>query len=691
MIQSNFPTGSGSGGGGGLALGAVTNITTLVASGKVYVKWTDPDDLVVAGSTLASWAGTKLVRKAGSPPQSRRDGVEVLDSKTRNAYQNTYFCDSGLTDGETYYYMFFPYTTQNTFTEDDDDRFNATPAAVPMGNVSGMSAVAAGNGKLAIKWTDPAATVVQNGITLATWASTKVVVKAGSYATDPDDADAAYTFNSTTRNAYASSALTATGLTNGTTYYISFFPISTDGAVNTDASNRMTGVANYMTIANVPSQSGTLTYNGNSQLPSWNNYDSSKMTKSETGQVNAGTYNTVSFTPTADYMWSDGTRTAKTPNWTIGRASPSKPTCSPTSVTLNSSATSATFTVTRSGNGNIVATSSDTTVATTSVNQSTGVVTVSSVSNTTGTATITVTVQQGTNYTAYTATDVTVGVAAQFLPTRKALNEQTWAEISQVSEAGEGANYWSVGDAKQITINGTVGSTAINQSIWAFILGFDHNQSVESPGEHRIHFMIGRNAKTDSTTNHICFVDSTYGNYNKNTGSFTMNPADSSTNPAYGFNTGGWNASHMRKTLLGSNGSPTSPASNTFLAALPSDLRAVMKTVTKYSDNTGGGADTASYVTATTDCLFLLAEFEVFGARSYANSAEKNKQLQYQYFIDGNSKVFYRHNATTSTATWWLRSVYASNSYYFCIVYTDGSASYNYSGFSHGVAPGFVV
>lgn len=46
-ILSNFPSGSGSGG-GGLALAAVTNINTLTSHEKVYVKWTDPQDLVVA-------------------------------------------------------------------------------------------------------------------------------------------------------------------------------------------------------------------------------------------------------------------------------------------------------------------------------------------------------------------------------------------------------------------------------------------------------------------------------------------------------------------------------------------------------------------------------------------------------------------------------------------------------------------
>ena len=131
-IISNFPTGSGGSSGGssgGLTLASVSNIKTLVSSGKVYVSWTDPEDIVLAESTLAGWSGTLLVRKAGSVPTSPRDGTIVLDSKTRNAYSSSYFCDSGLTDGVTYYYKFFPYTTANAYTESEDNEFNATPTA----------------------------------------------------------------------------------------------------------------------------------------------------------------------------------------------------------------------------------------------------------------------------------------------------------------------------------------------------------------------------------------------------------------------------------------------------------------------------------------------------------------------------------------------------------------------------------
>ena len=112
-----------------------------------------------------------------------------------------------------------------------------------------------------------------------------------------------------------------------------------------------------------------------------------------------------------------------------------------------------------------------------------------------------------------------------------------------------------------------------------------------------------------------------------------------------------------------------------------------MKPITKYSDNTGGGNNTASYVTSTTDYLPLLSEFEYHGARTYANSAEQNFQQQYAYYQAGNSKVHYKHNATGTAANAWCRSVNSGNSNNFCLVNTDGSANNNNANNSWALAP----
>lgn len=257
------------------------------------------------------------------------------------------------------------------------------------------------------------------------------------------------------------------------------------------------------------------------------------------------------------------------------------------------------------------------------------------------------------------------------------LNSNSWATIKAVSDAGQGDNYWDVGDTKAITINGNVGNTNFsNLSINVYIIGFNHNSARE--GNNRIHFKIGKIGGTQ-----VALCDAQYQTNQSNNGYFNMNPNNS--------NSGGWANSYHRRTLLGNTGTPTSPPANSLLAAMPADLRAVMKAVTKYSDNTGGGNNTASYVTSTTDYLFELAEFEYHGARTYANSAEQNYQQQYAYYQAGNSKIHYKHNATGTAASVWCRSVYATYTRSFCRVYTDGSADGGNAGISWGVAPGFAA
>lgn len=690
-ILSNFP--GGSGGGGGLALAAVSNITTLTSSGKVYIKWIDPDDLVVAESTLASWGGTLLVRKAGSMPTSRRDGTVVIDSTTRNQYSNAYFCDSGLSDGTTYYYKFFPYTTTGTYTDSEDDEFNATPTAQVAGidswNVTNIvTSEEAGNGKMTIKWSDPAATIASDGVTLATWASTTVVVKEGSYATDKDDSGAVYTLKVTTRNQYANTPLTVTGLTNGTTYYISFFPETTDGGVNASTTQRDTGVANRITIDNVPSQSGSLTYNGGAQSPSWNNYNTAQMTLGgTTSGTNAGNYN-ATFTPTDDYRWSDGTTTAKTVAWSIGKATGTL-TVSKSTVNLSPNMLTDTFTIGGNHDGTVSVVSNNTGIAT--VSRSGNTVTVSHVNKTTGSTTITVSCTAGTNYTA--PANKTVNVEAKFVSA--VLNENDWSVIRDVSDASEGSNYWAVGDRKAVTVNGTVGTQAINGTYYVYILGFNHNSSREGTG---ITFGTFKTALSGGTD--ICLVDGQYGSYSTNgTKYFNMNHSSNT-------NSGGWKGCDLRYDVLGStnvnNGDATatcatSPISGTLMAALPSDLRAVMKPMNIYTDNTGGGSNTASYVTKSVDYLPLLAECEIFGdgygysGSGYANDAEKNYQQQYQYYKNGNSKVKYRHSSTSSTAGWWERSPSCGGSRNFCGVNTNGNANGSNARNSYGLAPAFRV
>ena len=258
------------------------------------------------------------------------------------------------------------------------------------------------------------------------------------------------------------------------------------------------------------------------------------------------------------------------------------------------------------------------------------------------------------------------------------LNNNEWSVIKSVSDAGQGSNYWSIGDRKAVTLNGTVGKLSLsNVTTYAFIIGFNHNASVE--GTNRIHFQLAKTALSGGTD--VCLCDSSYNSTVSTTGYFSMNSSRT--------NSGGWASSQMRTNICGTS---LSSYSGTIIAVIPAALRAVLKSVTKYTDNTAnGGGSTASYVTATTDYFFLLSEFEVFGSISYGNTNEKNKQAQYAYYSAGNSKIKYKHDGTSTAAYWWLRSPRASNSRYFVIVNTGGTViGYDAYG-SLGFAPGFCV
>lgn len=452
----------------GVKVADVSSVGYEMATGQVSVTWTDPDDVVYQGASLARWAGTKLVRKTGSAPANETDGTLVVDSTVKNAYSTTAYVDSGLVDGTTYYYRLFPYTDVGSVT-------------------AGTSFSAAPNKHL----------------------TTMTVTK---------DCDA-----------YA---------------------------------------------------------------------------------VAVGTVEVA--------------------------------------------------TITTDGDGLLVATSSDETVGIASV--SNGKVVVELVSE----GTITVTVRQLAGLEWSSAGPVTISIDCRFASTT--LGDNSPDVIAAMVKSGQAANLWNVGDKVGIKITGTFGQlTFNNETIYASILGFDHNKEVESGGKHNVHFIFGKTANNVD----ICFCDSGYGSGQSGANYFHHHTSNTNTN--------GWSGSDLRTMC------------STFLGCMPAEWQAVIGSSTKYSDNHGGGSDTASYVTATQDKVFLLAEWEVQGARTYANSAEKTYQQQYDYYKNGNSKIRYKHNSTSSAARWWLRSVYASPTTNFCGVNTDGSAYHISASSSIGFAPGFAI
>lgn len=532
----------------------------------------------------------------------------------------------------------------------------AANAATAAANAAGAAEESANSANTAANEAKTAASNAQKAANDALEAVTKLTSVINSVPTQAGILTYTGAAQSPSWNGYDTEKLTIGGTTSGTnagSYVATFTPKEGyEWADGTKTAKSVTWTISKASLS-VPAQSGTLTYTGSAQSPKWSNYDSNKLTIGGTNTAtNAGSY-AATFAPKDNYQWSDGSTSAKSVTWAIGKAAGSL-TLAKSSVTLNISSLTESVAVTRAGDGAISATSSNTATAKVEVSGTSVKITGLKA----GTAKITVKVAAGTNHTA--PSDKTIDVTISLPDTSLANN--TPDIIAAAAKSGQAANYWSVGDKVGIAVNGSFGGLSYNNTVYAFILGFNHNSSVE--GGNSIHFQFGKTAAGVD----IAFVNS-YGS--TGTG-FCMNTSNT--------NSGGWNNSYMRKTIC--------PA---FLAALPTDWKNIIAACTKYSDNTGGGSNTASYVTATSDKIWLLSEMEVQGTRSYANSAEANYQKQYDYYRNGNSKVKYQHTATTSACYWWLRSVYAGLTNSFCRVHTGGSAN-RYSAYgSYGFAPGFKV
>lgn len=289
------------------------------------------------------------------------------------------------------------------------------------------------------------------------------------------------------------------------------------------------------------------------------------------------------------------------------------------------------------------------------------------------------------------------------------LNNWSWEQISDISQDGTGDTYFDIGDCKAVRINGTIGTLALNTTLYVFILDFNHPID-KTTADNNIIWGGFKTALTNGKDVALC--DASY-NSDKSDGTkiFNINHKGDSS-PPFSTNYGGWKGCDFRFDILGGTSTTPSlynttkttsntgydatqatidtPIANTLMAALPSDLRAVLRLWNRYVDYKGNSSNTnANCSTATVDAISLLADFEIFGSRKYANKYEQNHQKQMAYYSTGNSKIKYRHNATSTACRWWMASAYYDNAYSFCRVDTDGSTNIGAPHTSHGLAPAF--
>ena len=221
-------------------------------------------------------------------------------------------------------------------------------------------------------------------------------------------------------------------------------------------------------------------------------------------------------------------------------------------------------------------------------------------------------------------------------------NSLSWANINTLLSQGQ-TSLFKVGDVKTLTLNGTGGTLRFsNTTAYATIIGINHNASRE--GNNKLHLQLA--------------LDSA------NTKLLGTAPMKASAT-----NNGGWESCRIR----------TRECAN-LLNCLPSDLQAVVKTTTKYTSAGNQSTD----IVSSSDKIFLLSEFEIFGATTFSVPGEKNYQQQYSWYSN-HSKL--KYSSSNSVTTWWERSPRQLSSTDFCVVHTSGEARYNAADGYCGVAP----
>ena len=197
----------------------------------------------------------------------------------------------------------------------------------------------------------------------------------------------------------------------------------------------------------------------------------------------------------------------------------------------------------------------------------------------------------------------------------------SWARIAEISASGEAPNYFKVGDTKTVSFN----FSGTTENIPVRIIGFNHDDLADGSGKAGISIAMTKLTNTK------------LGEVIENT--------------AYG--TGYiWKTSATR-TLLNSGAAYT---------AIPSDLRSVIKQVTKtsnagFSANYGGLAKNTLYTTD--DKVWLLSSTELGLDNAYSSSDVALGQGEvYEYYAtDGATR---RKMATLNGTTKWYptRSMY---------------------------------
>ena len=133
-------------------------------------------------------------------------------------------------------------------------------------------------------------------------------------------------------------------------------------------------------------------------------------------------------------------------------------------------------------------------------------------------------------------------------------------------------------------------------------------------------------------------------------------------------NSGGWGECLMRTSTM-----------PTLQNGMPATIAQVKVLYLNYNQST---------ILYSDDYMFLPAEKEVFGTRTYSPLKEAKALTQFAYYKNGGSKI---KSLSGAAVPWWLRSVDYEYSGYFCMVGTSGGTGSLNASSAYGAAPCFCV
>ena len=222
-----------------------------------------------------------------------------------------------------------------------------------------------------------------------------------------------------------------------------------------------------------------------------------------------------------------------------------------------------------------------------------------------------------------------------------------WATIAAVAKSGKYAEYYNVGDTKEVDLG--------------------------SLGKHTVRVA---NTSTPAECSQEGFSQTACG--------FVLEFADIITERkmnSTATNVGGWPATEMRQYLNGD-----------IYNTLPADLQSVIIDTKVVSGH--GKSDSANFTS--TDKLYLLSTAEVW-AQGTSNTIttdtgrDNTRQLDYYTGVTTNSYSKAIKQLNGSNSWWWLRAAYSDYTGSFYGVYSDGDLAGSSANYTYGVSPAFRI